>query len=296
MVNQFEELLVQRGLYDRVPIDQESENDWLKMLRGDTRISCFCPECGEKRVFILDPPRLHKFDRDGDFIKLSDYLVRRKQEYNVRNGIMENEENSKWFWRQESDADLTRVFTLSFRCAMNDDHHIDFFIKTGKDYAEKAGQKPSVADLSLGEIDRLKKVVDDETRKELRRAIGLNAQGIGVGSYVYLRRIFEKIIEKTKKDVLEKGIFKEEEFHNKRIDEQISLLKDELPDTIVNNKVFYRIVSKGIHELSEDECINYFPVLNNAILLILKEWQRKKEEREVKASLSDELNRISSEI
>ena len=266
------------------------------MLRGDTRISCFCLVCGEKRVFVLDPPILHMRDRNGDFIKLSDYLVRRKQEYNVRNGILENEDNSKWFWRQENDADLTRVFTLSFRCAMNDDHHIDFFIKTGKDYAEKVGQKPSVADLSLGVIDRLKKVADDETRKELRRAIGLNAQGIGVGSYVYLRRIFERIIEKTKIDVLEKGIYQEEDFHNKRIDEQISLLKDELPDAIVNNKVFYKIVSKGIHELAEDDCIKYFPVLKNAILLILEEWQRKKEELEVKAALSDELNRISSEI
>ena len=34
--------------------------------------------------------------------------------------------------------------------------------------------------------------------KELRKAIGLHAQGIGVGAFVYVRRIFERLIDKAK--------------------------------------------------------------------------------------------------
>ena len=51
---------------------------------------------------------------------------------------------------------------------------------------------------------------------------------------------------------------------------------------VVDNKPIYGIVSKGIHELSEEDCIRYFPVLRDCIYAILQQWEekRKREERE----------------
>ncbi len=301
MNNQYEDFLTKNGLYSRAPINEDSEQDWLHLLEGKVKINCYCPECKEKRVFSLEPPRVRYQDKNGDNMTLADYLIKQKQKYNLEHTPMpmpnRNKEIMKWFWRQEKDALLSRIITLTFHCAMDEHHFFDVVLRTGDDYVEKIGQKPSLADLSFAELNRYKTVSGGEqTIKELKRAIGLNAQGIGVGSYVYLRRIFEKIIEQAKINSIFNGNVQENAFHNKKMDEQISLLKDDLPDVIVNNKVFYKIVSKGIHDLSEEECIEFFPILRDAIILIWNEWQRKLEEQNTKESLTKSLNQISSKL
>lgn len=301
MNNQYEDFLTKNGLYSRAPINEDSEQDWLHLLEGKVKINCYCSECKEKRVFSLEPPRVRYQDKNGDNMTLADYLIKQKQKYNLEHTAMpmpnRNKEIMKWFWRQEKDALLSRIITLTFHCAMDEHHFFDVVLRTGDDYVEKIGQKPSLADLSFAELNRYKTVSGGEqTIKELKRAIGLNAQGIGVGSYVYLRRIFEKIIEQAKINSISNGNVQENAFHNKKMDEQISLLKDDLPDVIVNNKVFYKIVSKGIHDLSEEECIEFFPILRDAIILIWNEWQRKLEEQNTKESLTKSLNQISSKL
>lgn len=55
-------------------------------------------------------------------------------------------------------------------------------------------------------------------------------------------------------------------------------------------------MSKGIHELTEKECLDYFPVLQNSIEIILDEKiaRREKEAREAKAAAA--LNKINMQI
>lgn len=45
----------------------------------------------------------------------------------------------------------------------------------------------------------------------------------------------------------------DENNHQRRVEDKIKLLKDYLPQMLVDNKVVYGIMSKGIHELSEEE-------------------------------------------
>ena len=56
-----------------------------------------------------------------------------------------------------------------------------------------------------------------------------------------------------------------------RMPEKIELLKDYLPAFLVKNKSLYGILSKGIHELTEEECRKYFPIVRNGIEFILDE-------------------------
>lgn len=55
-------------------------------------------------------------------------------------------------------------------------------------------------------------------------------------------------------------------------------------------ETLYGILSKGIHELTEEQCLTYFPVLKDCLYMILDQWEemRKKEEKEksIKAALS----------
>ena len=150
---------------------------------------------------------------------------------------------------------------------MNEEHRIEFVVATDAASIRKIGQYPSVADLSFPELKEYKKVLTKEDMSEMRRAIGLHAQGIGIGSYAYLRRILERVIDKAKDKTVADGKIVPEEYSRKKVAERIKMLGDYLPDVLVSNTTVYGIISKGIHELSEDECIRYFPVLKECIMM-----------------------------
>ena len=185
---------------------------------------------------------------------------------------------------------------FSFVCAMDTDHHLDYIIRTDGNTMVKIGQFPSFADLSFPELDEFKKEIDKASMKEFRRAIGLHAQGIGVGSYVYLRRIFERILDAAKCQAESDASVDLSNYESMRVSERIKLLKAYLPDMINSNPAIYGIVSKGIHELSEDDCIKYFPVLQEAIFMILRQWAQKRKEQDAIKKLEASISSIATEL
>ena len=66
--------------------------------------------------------------------------------------------------------------------------------------------------------------------------------------------------------------------------------------TNLMHKTFYSIVSKGIHELSEEDCIAYFPVMREGIMLILRQWRAKQDEAETARNLATSLSKITANI
>ena len=151
----------------------------------------------------------------------------------------------------------------------------------------KIGQFPSVADIHIGRIQQYRSVLSKEDLKEFTRAIGLAANGVGIGSYVYMRRIFEKLIYSAAKKAIEDGGVVVDEFRKMRMNEKIDALKAYLPATLVELKDMYGIISKGIHELSENECLVYFDVMRNGIELILDDiLEEKRKEEKRKATIA----------
>lgn len=145
----------------------------------------------------------------------------------------------------------------------------------------KVGQYPSVATIHIGQIRQYTSVLSKEDLKEFTRAIGLAANGVGIGSFVYMRRIFEKLIWVAAEEAIDAGVITEADFSRLRMDEKIETLRAYLPETLVELKDMYGILSKGVHELSEQECLAYFDVMRNGIELILddKLEQKRKEEK-----------------
>jgi hypothetical protein len=56
-------------------------------------------------------------------------------------------------------------------------------------YIVKIGQYPSVADFHIGEIKDYNRVISQDKLREFTKSIGLAAHGVGIGSFVYLRRV-----------------------------------------------------------------------------------------------------------
>lgn len=144
----------------------------------------------------------------------------------------------------------------------------------------KFGQFPSVADFHTSKAKEYDKIFNKDYLKEYVKSIGLAAHGVGIGSFVYLRRIFERLIEEAKEamSIHEKIV----DYPNHMVD-KISFLSDYLPKFLVDHKELYGILSKGIHELTEDECLSHFDVVKVGIEFILDEKLEKFEkDRKIK--------------
>jgi len=112
-----------------------------------------------------------------------------------------------------------------------------------------------------------------------------------------LRRIFEKLIEEARIAAAQKPGWDQTEFEKQlRMEEKILFLKDELPAFLVENRRIYGILSTGIHELSEQECLDYFEVVKNGMELILDEHLHKHNQAAKRKSTADAIANVSGKI
>lgn len=299
MSNVFAEFLVNNGLYDEIAITKDNISELIDCIGGNVKIDVFCPYCKMIRSFSMKPVSIREIYQDGEIYQneLAEQLMlvqnRKRMALTPDPGRSVDVE---WDWTENTLQDFTRVIVFPFVCSKEDDHRIDYVVRNDNKTMRKIGQYPSTADLSFPELEKYKNVISAEDRSELRKAIGLNAHGIGAGSYVYLRRIFERILDEAKKKAIEDGRINEDSYKNAHIEDRIKMLNGYIPEFICNNKQLYGIVSKGIHELSEEECVKYFPVLKSSILLILKQWNEAKEEKELINEMQKSLNAINSNL
>lgn len=193
------------------------------------------------------------------------------------------------------------VFCVSFACTRNENHNMYFYfmvhdsLSTDHDTVTKIGQYPSLADLNSDKIKKYRKILGDKY-KEFSKAVGLASHGVGIGSFVYLRRIFENLIEEAHQESIKTNSWNEDDYQKSRMDDKIILLKDYLPEFLVNNKILYSILSKGVHDLREDECLKYFGIVKLGIELILNE-KLEKLDREAKIkAVEKSISEIHSEL
>ena len=203
-------------------------------------------------------------------------------------------QNTAWKWKNWQIEEASRVLVFRFVCSMNDEHHLDYIVLTTDNSMTKIGQYPSVADMTFPELDAYKHVISKEDRKELGTAIGLFASGVGAGSYVYLRRILERLIYQAKTTAGD--AVNDEEFEKARVAERIKMLQGYVPEILIQNTTIYGILSKGIHELSEEECRKYFPVVKECIYQILGMWESERRKQADEDALNKALSAISSSI
>ncbi|MBE9512742.1 MAG: short-chain dehydrogenase [Chloroflexi bacterium] len=226
---------------------------------ADGHLDCFCRECNKESVFHPE----HKSD-DQHFI------VR------YRN------------------SEFQHVFT----CTRNKNHKL-FFLFLFHDWSiTKIGQHPSLADLASVEIQKYRKVLGNESYAEFNRAVGLVTHGVGIGAFVYLRRIFENLIEEAHQGEMTTSGWDDGLYKKAHIEERITLLKNSLPNFLVENRSLYSILSKGIHELTESECLGAFPITKLGIELILDEklekLERDKKIKEASKGIGDLAKKLKS--
>ena len=188
-------------------------------------------------------------------------------------------------------------YLISAKCSRDDTHKVTIIIYNDNLNLQKIGQHPSLADILSPDLKRYKAAIGTDRVQEWSRAIGLSSHGIGAGAFVYLRRVLESLVEEAHNEAKGSDDWDDTAYIKARFAEKISMLSHYLPSFIVENKNTYSILSKGVHELSEQTCLEYFPILNAAIELISEEKlakiqvdKRKNEIRNAMANISSEIN------
>ena len=182
---------------------------------------------------------------------------------------------------------------MPFVCTRQGSHmlYFLFLLDNEEDNLMKIGQYPSRAALEEPSIKKYRKTLGEEKYKEFHRAVGLVSHGVGIGSFVYLRRILEDLVEQAHDKAKKVPRWNEDDYQKSKFQEKILALEDYLPEFLVRNRNMYGIMSKGIHELSETECLGIFGALQAGIELILdakiEEADRRKKETKAEKIYSD---------
>jgi len=187
-------------------------------------------------------------------------------------------------------------FALHLWCSRHPERHLYSYYFDYDDMQSvltKVGQTPSLEDVAGADIERYRTILGSEFA-ELRRATGLFAHGIRIGSFVYLRRVFERLVEAAMSTADPSGK-REAEFRKMRMGERVSELAAYLPPAVVKYKEAYGILSLGLHELTEAECKRYFPVVRAAVIMMLEQKYEAAEKAKVTAELDRAVAAITKE-
>lgn len=239
-------------IYSVIKIDENNVKELWNLLKFDGKLDFYNPYLKENSTFRVVPCCQNKFD----------------------------------YYTQYGGMNYSRLECV--RTGQN--FYFYYFLDNRNGEFMKIGQFPSIADFHISQIKKYDKVITKEKLKEFTRAIGLAANGVGIGSFVYLRRIFEDLIEESHSLAKVEPGWDEALFNTQRVPEKIELLSKHLPPFLINNKSLYSILSTGIHSLSEEECLNYFDVVKLGIELILDEkvdqFNKQKKIKEAEKSIS----------
>lgn len=297
MENIFTNFLLDSGLYASILIEEENISDFIELVKGNVKISTYCKECEQERVFTMKPIKYyHMTGQEGNKKITCESLGDRMSSMQDVMSIakIENKNTDAWELIKSNFADITRLMNFEFICSMDEKHHLDFTVLVNDNSFMKIGQFPSIADITFPGLDDYKHVISKQDRSELGTAIGLFANGVGAGSYVYLRRILERLVYQAKENAGDK--VDNDSFENAKVADRIKMLEGYLPDILVQNTTIYGILSKGIHELSEEECLNYFPVVKECIFQILGMWENMRKKQADEEALNKALNVIITKM
>ncbi|MCH7589233.1 MAG: hypothetical protein IIC78_14545 [Chloroflexi bacterium] len=194
-------------------------------------------------------------------------------------------------------AEVPFFFDMIFQCSRDPEHKLVFYFRKFQSVLMKVGEYPSRADRVFPELRKFEKNLG-EYFNDYKQASFLFSHGVGIGSFAYLRRVFEKIVDDTatEKFAATEGWELDKWKSEKRMHEQLEDLKDVLPDFLVENSFVWSVLSKGIHELEEDECLKAFGVVNAVIEEILEDRLSRKQKELRRKELRSQLTQIKSDM
>lgn len=212
-------------------------------------IDAFCEKCCGEKVF------------DGDVTEGFQFLKRSTLQVTGGPPGSRHPSIEEYYKGKECFVNIT------LHCAKCGEAHYYSLLFKGNTVT-KIGQYPSFSKSEVQSLRKYKNLIS-KYYPELTRSVNAYSQGMGVAAFIYLRRILEYLVEsKYNGDASWKFIekLKEVEKTEEIIPEELSAVKEEI----------YSVLSKGIHEYEEDECMELYLAVKYVIERMLDlELERK---------------------
>lgn len=276
-VEEFQDWLGDAGLYKPTYLNSSDADALARVVeKKGLRIDGYCPACGQGTVY--------KYFTAKKMLPHPEPIMSRVRTTTTTNRV-------EVFFR-EALADVT------FHCARESYHTLRIIFSIAKDNENgytitKIGQLPSKFDLVSADLRKYGKQSPTDS-KELHAAAMCDSAGFHVAAFAYLRRVFERRLEIAHEATKKDPGWNESSYDPKqmRMEDRIAALRNHLPDFLVENRKIYSILSKGIHELTEEECSEAFSTIQVGITLILDEELERRERAAKLASVSNDLARL----
>lgn len=284
---------------DEVIILDNNKQQLLWLLQDTTPMDYYCDVCDKSKTFMqnslksvataskyngLESLNMFKLTMEEDKIKYSD------------SAYFSTTSNELYLF-----SDMNLYIFKEFKCPSCEKRIVVIFDYDGKSI-KKIYQSYQNTLINENEMKRFKKLklLDENDILVLSKANKCKTLGMSIASFVYLRKVFENMLDKIYNREKEKIKLEKTkvEFSSLPIKEKVSLLKAYLP-TLLNEKSsnakygeLYKILSEGIHNLDEKTCDSLFDFLIELILLILEKEQSMKKEEQYLKQLSQTYNTI----
>lgn len=147
---------------------------------------------------------------------------------------------------------------------------------------QKIGQLPSYEDTLDKELESWLMEDDAELYK---KGLRCEANSFGIGSYGYFRRILENNIEKLLDDIaatndspeLMEAIELAKKKHNAK--DRLEIIKENAPKSLMPNgqnilKILYKALSEGIHNQTDEQCLNRAINIRTCLGYLIKKINR----------------------
>jgi hypothetical protein len=263
-------VLLEEGLYVEHDVRELRQGALWHFRYNPTPLDGFCPDCNKDSIFQ------NKEQRSPD---------------EERRAAAALPDGATSILPTPDDQDFTSTLICSRR-----GHVVTFYFAIRGGILRKVGQDPSFADIGVGDVDRFRGTLPEDKLRELKRGIGLAAHDAGIGAFVYLRRVFESLVDGAHSDAAKTAGWIEEVYAATRgMAERIVLLRGHLPDVVVDNAAFYGVLSRGVHKLTEQECLKAFPGIRLGITVILEAVREHRDRKMKEDAFRTVVGRAASE-
>lgn len=227
------------------------------------KLELYCPICKEKRIFkCVDTEKLG---------------------YDLNQGLTV---------RNKSVLTKNRMLIIyNFSCEYN--HSFKMIMQTlGNKELIKIGQFPSPMFFSSKINNEVFKILDENEKNYYLLSVKSHNNNLNIASFVYLRRVFESLLEKAIKQ-------SNTNFDGMKTKEKIKqLVKEGLLNDLLKNtgyNVLYSLLSDGVHNLSEEQCKEQYELLKSAVEIILEDEIYKRNLEKRKNNIGNLLSNKNSE-
>ncbi len=238
--------------------DDKTRGDFLSSKGQQTTL--FCPNCGGERGFIA----IHYTDTQDVAIKLST---------SNKNIVFDNS-----------------IKRIKFACTCGKSVEIILEAMPNSRLV-KIGQYPDATQFDVSVNSDAIKLLSKGDKEYRLNAAKAYYSGLYIAAFNYLRRVFESLVKQaeTQADITEP-----KQYMSDRVKELVEkgVFDEYLKDT--GFSVLYKLLSSGIHELSEGECEKQYLVLQDAIDTILEDKLHEQIRQRRREENSKKLNKINS--